>query len=397
MKRVASLIIAVSFLLCACSVNAGKDSVTSVKNEENIFQNAEESVNAVWISYPELSELCKDADEEKFRERVVDLAANLLSFKINTAIVHAVAFCDSFYESEILPRSRFISPDVNYDVFGIICELCAKAGIRVQAWINPYRVSSHPDKTAVEENEAVKKLYSQNSESILFCENEITLNPALLCVQQLILDEARELIDKYNIDAIHIDDYFYPDMTNNPDGNSYGDYLKNNGNLSISDWRRENVNSLICSLHSLTHSRKIKLAISPSADIQKNYNNKYADILYWLENGWADEIIPQIYFGFKNENAPFEKILDNWVEATKDKPTRLIIGLAFYKCGKEDINAGDGKNEWCESSDIISRQISLIKEKNTIYGVAFFSYSHIFGKKIEKIAKKELQNAKNVI
>ena len=140
-----------------------------------------------------------------------------------------------------------------------------------------------------------------------------------------------------------------------------------------------------------------KRAVSPAADIEKNYELKYADISLWLGNGWVDEIIPQIYFGFENENAPFEKVLGNWITETKNKPAKLIIGLAFYKCGKPDLNAGSGKNEWKENSDIIARQISLIKKKSTIYGVAFFSYSHIFGKNIEKNAKKELQNIKSML
>ena len=397
MKRIIAVVISICILFCSCSVKAPK----SEKETEitRITEKADdgEFIRAIWLSYMEISELCKNKNEEQFRESVIDLAANLLSLKINTAIVHAVAFCDSFYESGMLDKSKYINSDKDYDVFGIICEICAKADIKVHAWINPYRVSVENDALVFKENKAVNELYKKNKNNILITESGIYLNPGEPDVLSLIVGAAREIIEKYNVEAIHVDDYFYPDLEENADESSYNEYLESNGSLKLDDWRRENVNLLISSLHLLTSSHGKMLAVSPSADIKKNFDNKYANIIYWLSEGWVDLIIPQIYFGFENENAPFEETLDKWIEATEEKPTKLIIGLAVYKCGKEDINAGTGKNEWRESSDIISRQIRLIKDKNTIYGVAFFSYSHIFGKNIEKIAKKELQNAKNVL
>ena len=397
MKRIIAVVIAAALLLCSCA----KDN----KNPDNISPDtpsthrteSDDYINAVWLSFFEISALCKDTTEKEFREKIINLAANLLSLKINRIIVHAVAFCDAFYESDFLPKSRYIKASEDFDVFGIICEICSKAGIETDAWINPYRVSSVNDLSVTDDNKAVKKLYSQDKNSILICENGIYLNPASTNVQNLILSQARELMTKYPVNAIHIDDYFYPEMSNIPDKGSYDSYVKSNGNLSINDWRRENINTLVSSLHLLTNSFGKKLAVSPAADIKKNYELKYADISLWLDNGWVDEIIPQIYFGFENENAPFEKVLKNWINETKGKSAKLIIGLAFYKCGKPDLNAGSGKNEWKENSDIIERQISLIKKKSTIYGVAFFSYSHIFGKNIEKNAKKELQNIKSML
>ncbi len=397
MKRIIAVLISAALLLCSCAKdNKNSDYIspdipTAYQAESNDY------INAVWLSFFEISALCKDASEKEFRERIIDLAANLLSLKINRIIVHAVAFCDAFYESGFLPESRYIKSAEDYDVFGIICEICGKAGIETDAWINPYRVSSECDLSVTEDNKAVKKLYSQDKNSILICENKIYLNPASANVQNFILSVARELMTEYPVHAIHIDDYFYPEMSGNPDKESYDSYIESNGNLSISDWRRENINTLVSSLHLLADSFGKKLAVSPAADIEKNYELKYADISLWLGNGWVDEIIPQIYFGFENENAPFEKVLKNWITETKNKPAKLIIGLAFYKCGKQDSNAGSGKNEWKENSDIIARQISLTREKNTIYGVAFFSYSHIFGKNIEKNAKKELQNIKSML
>lgn len=392
MKKIIAVLIIISMLFCACSNNTETPEMkTPDKKTENSF------CSAVWLSYFEIASLCKNATEKQFREKIIDLAANLLSLKINCIYVHAVAFCDAFYSSRILPPSRYAKTPEKYDVFGIICETCGSVGIEVQAWINPYRVCAEKDMSAINGNTAAKKLFDESKTNLLITEKEIYLNPASQKVQRLIIEASREILSAYPVSAIHLDDYFYPDMKNNPDKKSYDEYIKNNGSLSEDDWRRENVNSLISSLSILARSLGKKLAVSPAPDIKKNYESKYADISFWLKNGWIDEIIPQIYFGFENENAPFEKVLGTWIDETEDKQVRLIIGLAFYKCGTVDLNAGSGKNEWITRNDIIARQIDLIKQKNTIYGVAFFSYSHIFGKNIEKIAKKELQNIKSML
>lgn len=396
MKRIIAVIITIALLLCSCALNENANKEKT--NNEPVNRNDEKPfVSAVWLSYNEIAALSDGRTEREFRDETINLAGNLLSFGINTLIVHAVAFCDSYYKSEFLPKSKRLDSKKNYDIFGIICELCSTAGIEVQAWINPYRVSNTGDFSAVKENPAVKKIYSEDKNNLIINENEIYLNPASSMTQKLVLDEARELIKNYDISAIHIDDYFYPDMSSFTDKKSFENYRKSGGSLSVDNWRRENLNTLICSLHSLVDSYGKKLAISPAASIEKNYSSKYADISLWLENGWADYIIPQIYFGFENETMPFKKVLDEWIEITKDKPTELIIGLAAYKCGQVDFNAGSGKNEWIENGDVLSRQLSLILRKNTIYGVAFFSYSHIFDKNIKKFTKKQLQNIKSML
>ena len=396
MKRIVSLLLIISILLCSCAGNSEKnENQTSDYKGKISYQSG--FTNAVWLSFFEISELVKGKTEEEFREEIINLCANLLSIRSDTLIVHTVAFCDSFYESDLLMKSKYIKSKTDFDVFGVICDACVSAGIEIQAWINPYRISSAKDLSVLKNNPTVRKLYSDDSNNIIITENEIYLNPAGKSVQRLILDEAREIIEKYPVGAIHLDDYFYPDMASFADRKSYEKYKKDGGALSVENWRRENVSSLISSLHTLTSQNNVSLVISPMANTEKNYTLKFADIPLWLENGWVNTVIPQVYFGFENETAPFEKTVDEWISLTENKDVKLVIGLAFYKCGKADPNAGSGKNEWLDNDDIISRQIRLILQKNTICGVAFFSYSHIFGKNIEKVAKKELQNIKSML
>lgn len=105
-------------------------------------------------------------------------------------------------------------------------------------------------------------------------------------------------------------------------------------------------------------------------------------------------VLPQIYFGFDNETLPFEKCLENWLDITDTEKVKLIPGLALYKCGKEDEFAGKGKSEWQENSDIISRQVKLLKGKGckgfAVYSSTYINFSETF-------TKKELNNLKSVL
>ena len=139
-----------------------------------------------------------------------------------------------------------------------------------------------------------------------------------------------------------------------------------------------NVNNFVSGMYSAVKAidKNVTVSISPSGDIDSNYNVHYADVKKWLkEEGFADLIIPQIYFGFENEQDPFEKALNDWSSLPRSKSVSLSVGLAIYKAGKEDYFAGSGKYEWTQHSDIIKRQAKLSEE----YGYVFFSYSYLSG------------------
>ena len=394
MKRFMPVFLTLILIFSGCAVQKSE----TENRKSNIVTPSESYIKAVWLSYRELSEMINGADEQSFREEALEVITNLTDTGLNTLIVHAVAFCDSFYKSRILPESKYSNGKIgSYDPFGIICEMCSLAGISVQAWINPYRVSTENDISLLNENSPARKMYEKNKNELIITESGIFLNPASMNTQKLILSYCRELAEKYEISAIHLDDYFYPSKEVNIDKQSFEQFRKSGGTLTLENWRRQNVTSLISSLHLLTKQNGIELCISPIADIEKNFSLKFADIRFWIDSGLIDIVIPQIYFGFENQFMPFEKCIDEWIEITNGSKTRLAIGLAFYKCGHIDENAGTGKNEWIDNSDVISRETELILGKNTIYGVSFFSYSYIFGKKIVKNAKKELQMLKSML
>jgi uncharacterized lipoprotein YddW (UPF0748 family) len=123
-------------------------------------------------------------------------------------------------------------------------------------------------------------------------------------------------------------------------------------------------------------------SVSPAGNIRRNTDEIYADVKLWCKGGYCDIILPQIYFGFENETLPFEKCLNDWLSLTDQSKVILIPALALYKRGKEDIFAGEGKNEWIENDDIISRQIETIKEKKcrgfALYSSSYINISEIF-------------------
>ena len=123
----------------------------------------------------------------------------------------------------------------------------------------------------------------------------------------------------------------------------------------------------------------------------------FADVELWLSTpGYADYLVPQIYFGFENSSLPFEKTVRRWANIS-DGRVGIVWGLAVYKSGKEDENARAGSREWIENSDLLSRQVTLVRSLNAYGGFALFSYSYIYRQKDNENVKKEMQNLKNVI
>jgi uncharacterized lipoprotein YddW (UPF0748 family) len=120
------------------------------------------------------------------------------------------------------------------------------------------------------------------------------------------------------------------------------------------------------------------MSISPCAKIDTNFEQLYANVVLWSQSeGYADYIIPQIYFGFKHSELPFKSIADEWNKITIGSNVKLVFGLAQYKVGAADEYAGAGKNEWIENNRIIEQQISYIEKLSGYFGYSLFSYGYL--------------------
>ena len=127
--------------------------------------------------------------------------------------------------------------------------------------------------------------------------------------------------------------------------------------------------------------------------IDKNYSTLYADVRRWAAySGYCDWLIPQTYTGFEHESAPFRKTVGQWLALQRNANVRLLFGLAAYNCGVDDPNAGSGRKEWINNSDILPRQILYLRECSGCSGFAMFSYSYIFGEKMSDNSKSEVKS-----
>ena len=373
---------------------------TAVQSAVN--QQASSLFSASWLSYIELSLVSGRNTAESYTAYIDGIFDNMKKVGITDAFVQVRPFADAFYPSDIFPSSAYIASEqggaLPFDVFGLIAERAKLKGLSVHAWINPYRVSSGNDIEALSEKNPARQLYKEGTnEDVAVTEKGIYFNPASERVRKLITDGVRELMEKYDIKGIHIDDYFYFENCGDFDARQYSVYTSLGGNLDLADWRRENVSVLLSALYSAVKSfgeDKI-FSVSPAGDITKCYNEGYADVYLWCrEEGYCDMIIPQLYFGFENEKRPFTRCLEDWISLCKDGNVRLVPGLALYKAGQEDVYALSGKNEWLNNSDIIARQVEVIRQKKC-HGYALYSGTYIDFN--EKSFAEELNNLKTMV
>ena len=394
MKKFILVFLVASFLLTSCNHKV------DLKNE--ISKNDDEKIVATWITYYEIKEMIEKSDsEEVFRSIVNNRVYELKKYSVNNIFIHARAFDDCFYKSKIYPVSNYGADEngnLKFDILHIFIDICKSFNIKVHAWINPYRIRNDTDISKIPHNSFAYKLINEKSEKVIITDNTIYYNPSYKEVQAYILNGVKEIIETYSVDGIHIDDYFYPTTNANIDSGVYNEYKTTGGSLSLEDFRRENVNSLVSSIYSLVKSydENICFSISPNGDLFKNLNEFYADVRLWMtSDGYTDYIIPQIYFGFNNENMAFEKTLYEWT-SIPDINCKLVIGLGLYKSGKTDKYAGNGQNEWIQNSNIISNQIKMCLEHNAD-GFSFYSSDYLLDFNENTQLNNERENIINML
>lgn len=373
MKKIFLFLVATILLVFLYGCNEYNSNPTIKKSE----------MRAIWISYYEYD--IKGLNYNDFKARINEMFDNIKGVGLNTVIVHTRVNADSIYKSEYFPYSDIIKDEngqaPDYDPLEYMVNAAHERNLSIHAWINPFRVSNKSsDITTLCENHIARQWYEseETKNNVIPFNEKIYFNPASADVRKLIINGVREIINRYEVDGIHIDDYFYPTTDENFDKSSYSKYLENcSSPLSLTEWRITNINTLISEIWKITNSKEIMLGISPSAHIDEEYflKNGYANTKEWLKSvGFADYITPQIYWGFdySDKEYRFDVMLKKWVDLKRDKDVMLIPGLAAYKIGTEDTN-----DEWINNSDILKRQVMLLREQKCD-GFALFSYSYLF-------------------
>lgn len=387
MKKVIPLILILCFAFSSCSLPQ--------KNTQPVVQKNEYR-KAVWIAYYELSEFTKGKSEYEFEQKINDEFSKLSSYGFNTVTVQIRPCADAFYLSKYFPSSIYFNGlqggEMLYDPLEIICSVAQKHKLNIEAWINPYRVSQDDDYTKLSsDNFAVK-----DKKMTKVVDGKIYFNPAYDKVTDLIVNGVMEIVKNYNVCAIHFDDYFYPTQSKNFDKKEYKKY---GGDLSLTDWRRQNVTNMVKRVYEAikTVNKNIEFGISPASNIENDKNNLYADVETWVKNRYVDYICPQVYFGFKNVYQPFMFTVKKWVKLCENTDIDLYIGLPLYKANTKDKYAAENDksiiNEFKNNNDIISRQITYISKIDKIKGYYIFSFSQLTSGN----AKEEVSNMLKVM
>lgn len=340
-------------------------------------------VQGIWISYLEYLEMMQGKSESQFRSNIAQALDNCLDLGLNTVFVHARSHGDAFYESELFPWSKYasgsIDTDPGFDPLEVIIDEAHSRGISVQAWINPLRLCSTSDMSSYGDF-IVSDWYNDssfNGSYIVEVNGYYYLNPAYDEVIELVSDGVCEIISQYDVDGLHIDDYFYPTTDTTFDAEAFNE----SSYSDLSDFRFDNCDRLVSAIYDAvkTSNPTALFSVSCQGSIENNYDKMYADVEKWCtEDGYLDYIVPQIYYGFENSTQPYSECLSRWDAIASRGGIPLVVGLSVYKIGVEDVWAGAGKSEWINDSSILARQLAEAMECVSYGGAALYSYRSIY-------------------
>ncbi len=411
----------IHFLFSTQEKAADSESGTDPADHNTGTTSEDTEYKAVWLTYLEFSSFRKSVkknNETSFRKFYKDILQRIKTLGFNHIIVQVRPFGDALYPSEYFPWAACISGkqgrNPGYDPLKIMTELSHKEGIAIEAWINPYRISSGDSISSLSKTNPARKWFSsQNTKrNVLSYEGSLYYNPSSESVRNLIIQGIQEIVQNYDVDGIHMDDYFYPSFTETNvatafDASEYQQQLsasstKKSGsnslntksssnntknisanNINIEDlakWRRNNVNQLVSGIYKAVKAQneKITFGISPAGNLDNLRSNLeyYVDIDTWVkEAGYVDYLMPQIYWGFTNEIAPFDKITDQWVNLTQSSSAKLYIGLQLYRMGSNDSGESDFKE--LQKASLITKELSYLKKQSKVNGYCVFSYQYL--------------------
>lgn len=356
---------------------------------------SDEEMRGVWVSYMELSMENESSKTQKaFEDKFTEIAQKCRESGFNTLIVQVRPFCDALYKSSYFPWSHILTgtqgENPQYDALQIMCDICKENNLKIHAWINPYRVSSNETPSKLSDENP----YIKNPEIAIKTDNGIFLDPSNETAQQLICDGVKEIAEKYDVDGIQFDDYFYPTKDESVDKKQYEAYIEKYGkenSMSLDNWRMQNVNTLICKVYRTIKSvdSSVEFGISPQGNIGNN-DGLYADVKSWCTcKGFADYICPQIYFSLENPALTFEDCLDSWTSLDFDENVKLYVGLGGYKAGNGEYD----EETWLLSDSILADEYGILRNNKSVRGFMLYSYNSLE----DDTAKKEINNLINAL
>ena len=353
-------------------------------------------LRGVWVAYPTLNGVDKKMIDE--------IVAKSKENGMNTIFFHVRPFADALYKSDYYPWSHIVTgtqgeaPADGFDPLAYAVEAAHREGIALHAWLNPLRImlpsGVYPPSLSDDNPYNVWRNDDNpdNDNWVIDYQNGKFFNAAVPEVRDFIVAGTREIVERYNVDGIHWDDYFYPAYDETfDDSSSYSAYKNQGGTLSLTEWRTQNINQLVKAVYSAVKSANSDclFGISPAGNID-NCLSMGADVVKWgSEEGFVDYLIPQIYWSNDNSVCPFEPTARKWDGLVTSPGVKLYIGLALYKAGSD---ADGGK--WQKADDIIMNQVLFTRsgEINS-KGFVLYSYDYLDSEQTEE----EMKNLRSVL
>ena len=285
-------------------------------------------------------------DDTTLKTELDTLVTKAVGMGLDALFFQVRPTADALYNSVHFPWSRHLTgkqglvPKNNFDPLEHIIDKCHTNGIQLHAWINPYRITVlTTDVLTAEHPATLIPWITMNVGGKKF------FNPGEFVARELIVEGVREIVENYNVDGIHFDDYFYPEGITDQDAFTFAG--KWTGPDKLDDWRRWNVDQLVRQTKQVIHETapNVVFGISPSgiwanksnnpqgSDTRgfESYNAIYADSRGWVKNGWVDYIVPQIYWKIGQPGSDFATVLNWWHDVCAGTDVALYAGLAGHK------------------------------------------------------------------
>lgn len=296
------------------------------------------------IDWPSKQGLSAQQQQQEF----INHLNYLKSAGFNAVIVQVRPAADVFYESQLEPWSRYLSgkqgqpPFPKYDPLDFMIEETHKRNMEFHAWFNPFRALVSNSFNPNPESHPTKK----HPDWIIPYDGKSYFDPGNAQARQHIIKVIMEAVNNYDLDAVHIDDYFYPYPVAGKTFNDETSYKLTNSGMSKADWRRSNVNTFIWQLNNDIKNKKpwVKFGVSPFGvwrNINKDprgsytngatacYDDLYSDVLHWIDKRWVDYVAPQLYWEHGHRIAPYDVLLPWWKKNTEN--TQYFVGLGVYR------------------------------------------------------------------
>ena len=366
----------------------------------------ETDFRAVWVS-PLVSDIGSYITDASFKAELLSVLDTMEYFKLNAIVFHIRIMHDALYDSDLNMKSTYVSGAnfERWDYLEWFIGECHRRGIEFHAWMNPYRITRATTSldfiTSKYENEPQNP--ASKAENVIITSPGAILNPGEPAVRDFLVDTCMEVIAKYDVDAIHFDDYFYASMSSTADLTTYNKYKASSSTTNIYDWRREQIDLFIQDLsqtirqYNSTHQRYVQLGIAPTG-IWRNGNGvvtydefgtavtngsntagqeHYSSYLYcntkkWVDNEWIDYIIPQSYWSFELYAAPYADVIDWWAKVVKYKNVNLYAGMGLYR-----MYSGDAGGSWETNPMEAANQILYNTKHPEVQGVCIFNYRYL--------------------